>query len=514
MSIFKKSFFVALAALSVFNINAEVSSKSFFSMPSLFRPSSPEMTAANRQQLVFDERDPRSGVSVTAFGGQSINNDQLAKYFLPHAGKGVKSTIVAGEFGSDAATKGTLDVLANYFGVRTNAFPTSGDAFDKTQYKFQSSLTFKPKHKFYGATIAYHQHLSKYTDKGYWFEAVMPVVYVKNTLGMTEEVTTAGGTVPSGFFGNMTDAFKQSDWNYGKIDGERSKIGVGDIQLKVGNVYAKEKHYYLNSYVGISIPAASKPTAEYVFEPNLGSNGHFGFISGGLASIRVWAKCEKTLHWICETAGTFLFDTSHMRSFDLLGRPWSRYMYVYLDDVALATTGATKKLNPGINSFTLPAQVSAGSVRDLTTAFVYKQNGFHAEWGYHFYGRHAEELGLEGSLGNSIAIAGIVDDAGDYNSEGGISRNHATINRYLEVKNDTKSDGSADGYKALTDGDLDLESAAHPAVISHTFYGSLGYHTQDTAHPLFMGIGASAELGSDNAGIDKVMLWGKLELSF
>mgnify|MGYP000869411220 FL=1 len=399
-------FFISLLT-SMTSLQAVVYGKSFFVLPAFFRPASPEQIAALRYQLQVGEANKgcHQQFTVTPFGGGSVDSSKhLAEYFLPYHG-GNKKTLIAGELGSQAVNDNSVDLIAKYFGVLTAPLPANNDdQYFPSDYTFQSTLTFDPQQNFSGINFNYRWHLSRYLDKGFWIELGLPLTHVSNNLRMTEEITTAGGPtgnnpiVPEGYFGNMTQALKQEAYNYGKIDGPVTKLGFGDLQFRVGYVYANESHYYLNTYLGILVPMASKPTNEFLFEPTIGSNGHFGGFSGASVGVRIWSRCEQSIYWILDTAGTLLFSTHQLRSIDLQGRPWSRYLPVFLSDSAT-------QMNPGINLFTLPVEIVPDTVRDLNIAFVYKHEGFHAEFGYHFYGRSTEKIKTLHSINGTLAVA-------------------------------------------------------------------------------------------------------------
>jgi hypothetical protein len=494
------------------NMLANITSRTIFNLPAPYRPGSMEEIAAKRNQLIYLDQDLQQQLTVTPFGSISTSGSDLAQYFLPCQPHGSGSSLIAGEFGSAATVSNSADLIANYFGVLTAPFPANGDPFDRADYKFQSKLKFKPKTSTWGAAISYRHHLSDYVDKGFWVEVVAPIVRVKTKLGLCEEVQVAGGTTganpntPAGYFSNMLSAFKQSDWNYGKISGAQTKAGLADIYLKLGYIYAQEEHYYLNTYFGAVVPTSAKPTNEFLFEPTMGNNGHFGILSGASVGVRLWADCEKSLYWILDTAGTMLLPTSQLRTMDLQGRPWSRYLWVYL-------SSSNHTVNPGVNSFTLPVQVEIGSIRDLNTAWVYKTGDLHLEAGYHFFHRGPEELSLQQSLGSGVAVAGIVDQNGDYDNAVGISRNQASIKRYLTVSNEKDLVGN-DTYVPLSSTDLDLNSAAHPAMTSHAFYVAAGHHWLDFTTPVYLGVGTAVEWGVDNAALSRLAFWGKVEISF
>lgn len=528
--LFLQVLFAGLLA-NVSTIQAIVYGKSFFVLPAFFRPASPEQIAALRYQLQVGEASKgcHQQFTVTPFGGGSVNSSKhLAEYFLPyHAGNA--KTLIAGELGSQAVNNNSVNLIAKYFGVLTAPLPADGDPYVTSDYTFQSTLTFEPQQTFAGVNFNYRFHLSRYLDKGFWIELGLPLTHITNNLNMTEVIETAGGptgnnpVVPAGYFGNMTDALKQNAYSYGKIDGPVTKLGLGDLQFRVGYVYADESHYYLNTYLGILVPVASKPTNEFLFEPTIGSNGHFGGFSGASVGVRIWSRCERSIYWILDTAGTLLFATHQLRSIDLQGRPWSRYLPVFLSDAAT-------QMNPGINSLTLPVEIVPDTVRDLNIAFVYKHEGLHAEFGYHFYGRSTEKIKTLHSINGTLAVASdlntefsyspdtvsyIYQDPAD-NQNTHNTKSYASINRYLQINNDQSSPSGEFNleYQPLTDADLDLTSAAHPPVISNVFYVAVGMHLSNTTTPFFIGLGASYELPDDNAGINKMMAWLRMDLSF
>lgn len=533
--------FVCLS-LNFFSLQATVFGKSYFNAPPPFRPASPELVSANRYSLEIDHAK-RSQFSLMFFGSTTLGSNHFARYILPNCGQHTRKTLIAGEPGSAAANSvnNKLDLQAKYFNVLTAALPANGDLYDKADYQFQSELTFAPARQVFAINFDYRYHISNYLDRGWWVEVVAPLVFAQNDLNMQEEIIAAGGpngnnpSVPEGYFGNMTDALKQNAWNFGKIDGKQSKAGFSDVQLRLGYTYATEQHYFLNGYFGMSIPFSGLPSNEFLFTPNISSN-HIGLFTGYAAGIRVWAKCEKSIYWVMDTAGTFFFAKNQQRSLDLQGRPWSRYLPVFLSKSAT-------QMNPGINSFTLPVQVTPDTVRDLNIAFVYKQNGLHVECGYHFYGRGAEKLQLLHNIDNNLVVGDNLAVASDLEvepscpdatldfiyrapaSNGGVqySKDAASIKTYLQVNNDQTNVGTVEGgvsvlptniYLPLTNDDLDLTSGAHPAMISNTLYGALGYHWQDLRYPVFAGFGAGYEIGSDDAALHQIVAWGRLDIAF
>jgi hypothetical protein len=484
-----------------------ITSKSYFSVPALFRPASPEMVSIRRDQLNI-YNDQKSIIDVIIYGGQSVDPDKLAKYFLPFN----KTKVIAGELGSQAVKKGNVDLIANYFGVLTSAAPQVGEPVEPTiaNYTFQSELSFKPKQSFVGAVFTYKQHLSRYTDKGFWFEVVAPIEHVKNEVRIEEKIITEGGSngnnpqVPPGSVPNMTAAFKQKSWRFGKIDGPQSITGVADLYVRLGYTYMREETHHLNSYFGFSFPTGNVPNGEFVFEPVIGNDGHLTLFGGTSGGFKIWSSCDKSVYFEFDTVGTLFAENEQTRSLDLKDKSWSRYMWVYLDKKSTTT-------HPGINVFTHRVHVNPSTSRDLTTAFVYRDcKGFQAELGYHFYARQAEEVKLAKTWKKTRAIASIIKN-GEFIA-GGISRDNATINEYLRIGNDTV-DGQ-EVYKPIEESDLDFDSASHPGVLSHTGYGALSYNWDNCKHPKFVGLGGSYEFSSNNSALSRWMLWARFGISF
>lgn len=504
-------FLIILLFLSLDNFcdsdNLFITNKSFFSVQAIFRPASPEMVSIRRDQLnVYDNN--KSIIDVIVYGGESTEPDKLARYFLPFG----KTKVLTGELGSKAVQEEKVDVIANYFGVLTSAPFKPGETVDTTikNYTFQSELSFKPKQVYYGAVLTYKQHISKYTDKGFWFEIVAPIEHVKNNMNIKEKIITAGGpsgndpSVPPNSVGNMIEAFKQKKWRFGKIDGPQSKTGIADLYARIGYTYVKEETHHLNSYIGFSGPTGNVPTGEFVFEPVVGNNGHATLFIGTSAGFKIWSNCNKALYFEFDTLGTLYFENEQTRSFDLKNNAWSRYMWVYLDSKSTQT-------HPGINVFTRRLKINPITSRDLTTAWVYKDcNGVQAELGYHFYARQAEDVKLAKPWQKKFAIASII-----MNNEfiaGGISRDNATINEYLRIEND--SINGKEVYKPIEESDLDLDSAAHPGVLSHTGYLTLSYNWGCAKNPKFIGLGGSYEYSPNNAALSRWMLWARFGISF
>jgi len=484
-----------------------ISSRTYFSAQPIFKPVSPEVLSIRREDIRIYENENYFTIDLTVFGGKSTNNNGLAKYFLPFG----KSSILAGELGSRAVKSDRVDVIANYFGVLTSNKPVNGDPANFNDYTFESIVSLSPEQSYSGFGVVFRQHLSRYTDEGFWYSVTFPFINVKNNIGLTEKIIKRGGAngnnpkVPEGFYPNMESALKQQDWVFGKIKNNLpSKSGVSDLYLTIGYLSKKEEMYSLEGFVGASVPTEDAATAEFLFEPRVGNNNHYTIFSGTSMSFKVWQDCKNSVYYTFDTMGVLYIPNTQVRSFDLKGKPWSRYMWVYLDSKSTTTS-------PGINVFTKPMCVDQGTQRDLNTAIIFKNcSGFEAEGGYHFYSRQSEKVRLARPWKAGPGIAAI-DKDGKFTS-GGVTRDNATINEYLGIKNDMEN--GTEIFREIKQSDIDLESAQHPAIISHILYLSLAYHWDENCYPKFIGAGGSYEFSERNSALHRWMIWAKFGVYF
>ena len=542
---------VCVASLIIGFFSVTYCARTFLSLPVPFHPTSPErQTMAHDQMRDFTQEKYRK-FSITLLGGESTESEKIAKYFLPFE----KTCLVAGEIGSEVVKNHEADLIANYFNVCTGRARTTADTsldqnniFDVIDtWTFQSKLNFCPSHKYFCIGLLYRHHLSSDFNKGWWFELAMPIMCVKNSMGMSESIEVCGGEggddpqqAPS-FFSTeadqhaaqcMTTALRSGQFRCGKIDCReyrRTKWGVADLEFRIGYTYFKEPAYHLSSYLGVLAPTGNTPSGEFMFEKVIGYDGHTGIFLGTNGGIKVWAHDRNFLSFEFDTGATMFIDNLQCRSFDPYDKQWGRYIWVYPNKQKANEDEASVKapLKPGINYFSKGVYVEQGSIRNLNLAWVYTMSDFQGELGYHFYSRDGEKVRLAKTWKDEVAIAALWDSNKNFIEAGQPrkSRTNAVINNYTEVTNDVHEFKSTEGltFEEITNNDmylpinsdqLDMNSAACPAVVIHTLYGSLGYGWYDIVFPTFINLAGGYEFGNGNAVVDRWKLWFKLGVSF
>jgi hypothetical protein len=327
-------------------------------------------------------------------------------------------------------------------------------------------------------------------------------------------------TLPIPRIDSVTAAFNQPGWCFGKIDSGQTMTAtkLSNVELRVGLQVANNEHSHMESWAGINVPTGNARNGIRVFEPIVGWNRHFGFFLGSSFGVHVYENEDWGLSVFSEFDFNIQYFFSHheMRSFDLVDRPWSRYMQFYNSpaqaEIAATTANAsiaTTLHTPGINLLTQWVKVKPGFNRTFNAAWDILWRNFEVEAGYNFFAKQAEcvqsscnfttESGLK-RVGDEVFSGGLgTTDPGSY-----IDTNYFQANDGYLYPN----------FQVVGRTDLDIRSAEAPTLLTHTIYGSVAYDWDVCSYPLFTSLGGSYEFAVDNTGVDKWMAFGKVGISF
>lgn len=512
------------------------SGKSFFAPRPQFQSASPELISAFREDRLHARKDGIGGdLEFVLFGGTSVHNKNLTRYFTPFC----KTQLAAQELVGPGIVS---DLQAQHFGIVTK----NGD--------FSSEISFEPAQSTIALGLYYRQSFWHHEEKNrdWFFSISSPLTHIKNQFKLTENIINDGGGIEpiagQNIVANMTQAFAQQAWNYGRIESKitsdgtntncsscpQTKTGLADIEVKLGMEWLNCTKYHLESYTGILIPTGNRPNGVHIFQPIVGNGKHTGLMFGSAGNFELWQNScgDRVIKAECATHSVYLFSARQIRSVDLKNKPFSRYMEVYankaqaaqaVDLLAQANAApagspqatalfrqATNLSTPGINIFTLPVNVTPGFQFNITTALTFTfGKGYQLEGGYNFFARKAEcvKLACPWDLGPALKK---IDGNGQTNPARDI-----TGNVFLNSINIAQTDFANYDDNVIQQTDLDMNSAAHPAGISHTFYGSFGYRADELCYPIMAHVGGSYEFANEsNASIDRWTLWTKFGVSF
>ncbi len=504
---------LSLMLLCVFHMHADdFASHSFFTARPQFRLVSPEKESLFRNdRMLLREGGIEGALQVAVYGGQSTNANELNKYFLPSN----KTSLNSQEYKTPSFTQDglfTKDLEARNFNIKTDP------SVDQT---FKSNIYLRPQQTSFGIGLSWIQNLWHDCNDipRVWGEISFPIQYINNKLHLHETIINDGGGVDAdiGLDGaphvaNMTEAFKQTNWKYGKIDNcaELGAWGVSDIEITVGYNALCHETCDFNAYGGFVAPTGTKIdqyNAAYLWRPVIGNNHHWGLLFGSHSGFKVYEHGLHRIRLEFDMEGQYLFKNTQWRSFDLVQQgQWSRYLEVYENLAQAEEAGSV--LPPlsvdsgtsGINVFTTCATVRPKFTINTNSGFIYNWKGLQAEFGFNFYARQAEEI-TKCSWDSDVSIKDI---------DGNGFTNYART-----IKNNFhQSDILPSDYKALTLADLDLNSAAHPTMLTHTLYAALGYTWDNICFPVFLGGGGSYEFTTVTTALDRWLIFVKAGVSF
>jgi len=494
-------------------------SHTFFFVRPHFQSGSPEREMMFRDDRVNMAEDGCGGtLEIVGYGSATTESCEFAKYFMPFG----KTSLNVSEFkanvpSSQLDTDSSKNIEAANFNIATQSATST----------FKSTIKFAPKQNVAGIGFAWKQTFWWCEDKPKaWLEVAFPVEHVRNRMRLSELITSTGGSAAidsitgktqlgldgAPVVASMTEAFKQSNWKYGKIDNKKchSKWGVADVEVKLNWSSVNGDCCNMSGYVGFVIPTGTTINAKqaaYMFNSVVGNNHHWGFLFGGHMDFGIWENDNHAVHMKFDAAGRILAKNNQVRSFDLKDKQWGRFLSVY-NSFAQATTANTNfdqfSGTSGINVFTKCVSVSPRYTADSNTALVYTYCNWSAELGYNLYVREAEKICLN-KWDETVAIKSVLGD-GATSLARNISKNFTGSDLAYDSANFTSS--------LIKKSDLNLDSASHPAIISNTIYGGLGYDWETCGYPVFLGLGGSYEFSSVNTTTNRWTAWGKLGVSY
>ncbi len=470
---------------------AQQRSQTFLTVPPPFQSGSPMRESFIRMPV----NGNLSFMQVVPFGGHSLSPESIAEFFLP---SGKSALLVAEDLapGSDMR-----DLAASHFNIKTK------------EGTFKSRLHFKASHQFAGVGLAYRQQLTE----RWWVEVGGPFVHVEQTFNFTEKIIDNGdgpvrelGLDNSPRVGCMTAAFKQSTWRFGKSDKrlKLSKDGFADLEVKAGYQARADEKIRLYGYAGFVFPTGNKPNAQFVFEPMVGNNQHYGVLYGSHIGLSAWCRGEHILSLAVDFQTRYLFSNHQLRSFDLKDKEFSRYIESYKNPEQAQQAFDTQDPNSGtsgINIFTKQVKVFPGLSLSFLSAFLYNYKRLEVEVGSYFYARQAEKVEIRWER-----LADVKDVAG-----------RGQTNRARTMSEDFKKSAIPfvedeppfRGYTPLAGRNIDSFSPASPAFLSYTAYAALGYYVSDGDYPILIGLGASYEVPATR-GLSEWASWGKCSVQF
>ncbi|MEX0849790.1 MAG: hypothetical protein WD055_06170 [Candidatus Dependentiae bacterium] len=306
--------------------------------------------------------------------------------------------------GSRVEDRGDSDWLADNFGLPTN---------------YQGTLNFNPRITNVLGDFQAYLRLDRWLC-GLYFYIHAPVVHTKWNMNVCEDVMDAGGATgyAEGYFApnavgrdnlvktagdflsgratpNLGDdvtfnRLENARWDLSGC--ARTKTALADLRFWLGYDWLNCDCYGFGLGLVVAAPTGNTPDSRYLFEPIVGNGHHWEF--GGLVKgdYTFWENCDGTHRVTGYTQAniTHLFSAKQCRTFDLCGKPLSRYMLAEKlganDDnpVLEGSPNSTTEVCPtAVADLTVSNNQFAGeytSVANLTTLCVDVSTNVQVDW--------------------------------------------------------------------------------------------------------------------------------------
>lgn len=381
------------------------------------------------------------------------------------------------------------------------------------------TLTLRPSQNRFGAVIAVGGDLGRVAPKlaGVRLSLEAPIVCVSTNHGATESDVVAasynGTSTPLSYFtgayatavtGDTQAALTKNKLSLKSI----SKTAIADLRFSAEYAITQEVDAGLSVHGSVIIPTGNRSTAEYMFEPVAGNNGHVGLGIGTKGHSLLWEKADKTMSlWFSGAVEyTYLFQAREKRVVGLWeGQrdPAFSHTFVAIDKIApwrhmvlgkkdLGGAGAF----PMANVLAQDLYVAPGTHFESILGLTLKWKQFHVNLGYDVFYRQQESLSLVEAWPNDT-----------YVEAAGKTLDGTVLNEYF-----IQAPGKVTENSTLF---LYPQAAATPDQETQMLLLSGGYVGKVKSYPVTASLGASYELATNNSkALQGWGLFGKVALAF
>lgn len=321
--------------------------------------------------------------------------------------------------GSRVGDRDEQDWLADYFGLPTD---------------FQSKISFEPWVDNIITDLAFYYGLEEWQE-GLYFRVHAPLVYTRWNLNFNEEVIAGGNNgFEAGYFaptaitrGQLLNNFTEfitgakapqlgtsvffNPLEKAQFKNRNHRFRLSDVQAVLGWNFLQGDDHHLGLNLRVSLPAGNRPHGDYLFEPLVG-NGHHWELGVGISThvLLFLDECRpRTVAFYFDANITHMFETHQKRTFDLIGKPLSRYMLAQrmgkpvsnlfintLPGTAAGSVSPTAQFQnlytPLANLTTFDVNVSIAAQVDATAMFSIKWCNWDFDFGYNFWARTCEKI--------------------------------------------------------------------------------------------------------------------------
>ena len=326
----------------------------------------------------------RVGLQATGYYRISTSKSELGAYF----GASGSNTIIF-----DVATK-KEDVDSRAIIHRAVPIDEPDNATD-----LRAILTLRPEHEAYGANFTLHQDFGSILH-GLYLTLEVPLTNVCHNLNArlekdcSQNDSVLNVSALDYLQGRVTQPEglnEQAALTHAKICGRMCKTDIADINLKLGWLVADHCLCRAGMYGFVTIPTTPKTCGRFLFEPALGTCGHWALGVGFDSNINMYQGMRSAFEVSTRLLYRYLFKDHEVRTlgFKLDNKttlPWSHYLL----GGRIGQTGVF----PLANVLTREVGVTPGMNAEAMINFSFHTGACTFDFGYDFYARECDKIQL------------------------------------------------------------------------------------------------------------------------
>lgn len=386
----------------------------------------------------------------------------------------------------------------------------------------EAILRFKPEESIIGMRIDLFQDLGNFFNNCF-FQMSFPVMIIEHRLKSAITETAPAAVDPTAvtpatepdalsltnfFHGTFEEAEGPEKENVSlenlqekltkaRIRKDHSRAGVGDIDFNFGYKVFQSDQRHLFVKVTLGVPTGNESCGNYLFEPICGNGGHVALGLGLDTGAQVWSDDRAVIKILGAARHKYLFEGTETRTPGVKGLPLGQY---YL--AARLNNKLKDPLFPAANVITQKLLIKPGHQLEGMIAGSFSCSNFVADAGYNLFWKDSENVWFKRWKDN---VYGIVPQTFNVQTD--------TLLAVKPTSNPAITDKEA--VKLLNKENLDLDAVRTPAFFTHTIFASFGYNYKCCDHTtIFVGIGGSYELATDDDIFDRYSVWLKAGVSF
>ena len=374
-----------------------------------------------------------------------------------------------------------------------------------TNNTLTAALSVAPSRHSYGALLSYEHYIPLFG--GWYMGAQVPLVDSRTNLYLTQ--VNSDLHTPGELLNYFSGAYSSD--TAGRKQGKVTKLRFDHYEHSTSNVVQLEvtlrKQLFANSRVSVdvrgevTIPTSSPVDGSRLYQPTIGTNGHYQVGATATASALAWNGSKRCFGAELRAHAAYRFAREQSRTIPFSSgieqQPLGHYALLTHTSAA-----AGDYLTPASEVLTQRCSVAPGMRVEGTSLLIYKHNDWQWLTGYTYAFAEAEAVTAPAWSDQGYAFAGPA-----YNTALSFAAQSSTSNVVQPIKT---SDGSTHDHIIVTD--LAPSLAGAPRMHSHTLWiqGSYAFKLALVTCKLNLGAACTVD-GSAQVGIP-VSAWGGLSL--